>query len=118
MSRIRLLTVTALTMGLLGGMAPAAFAGDTPSPSPSPTFTRPVPTPQTCATRPITFAPTASPTDEVSPARPGATRPRRRPSTRSPLPPEQFVAQVTALGSTVVQNRVIARRPRLRHRVA
>lgn len=110
MTRIRLLTITALTIGLLGGMAPAAFAGDTPSPSP--TFTRPVPAPQTCATRPVTFTPAASPAGEVSTAAyrghptPAPTvNPQRR------CAPETFLSQFTALGSTVVQNRVIAAGP-------
>ena len=113
MSRLKLLTIAGLTMGLLGGMAPAAFAGDTPTPDP--TFTRPVPVPvQNCFQRPITFAPTAGPTDEVSPAVRGdhptpTVTPTVNPQAR--CRPEQFVAQVTALGSTVVQNRVIANGP-------
>ena len=109
MNRLRVFGAVVLTMGLVGGMAPAAFAGDVPSQTP--TFTRPVPAPQTCATRPVTFAPTVSPTDEVSTA---AYRGHPTPQpTINPqrCSPEQFVAQLTAVGNVVVQNRVIASGP-------
>lgn len=115
------LAVTLASCTMLGLGATAAFAGVTPTP----TVTRTVPPPrpvQQCdqGGRPITFTPTVnpnpdnqvSPTDEVSTAAyrghptPGPTvNPQQR------CTPEAFVAQITALGSTVVQNRVIANGP-------
>jgi hypothetical protein len=105
MSRFRTLAVAGVMVASFATVGtPAAFA-DTPTPTPTHTIRPPVATPQTCdrAGRPITFAPTVSPDDKVSPA--PVVNPQRRCS------PERFVVQITALGSTVVQNRVIASGP-------
>ena len=129
--RTKALAVAGASCMMIGLGAGAASAGVTPSPSPSVshTFTPPPrPVPQSCdRVRPITFAPTVNPSDEVSPTDGLSSQPDLRtvsPSptythTQTPPPvvnplrctPEQFVAQVTALGSTVVQNRVIANGP-------
>ena len=108
---------SAMMLGLGGG---AAFAGDHPTPTPTVTVTPPpVVTPQTCITRPVTFAPAVSPgdgspTDATLSAWHGGTptpEPTRPVVNPQRCRPETFVAQLTALGSTVVQNRVIATGP-------
>ena len=113
LSRFRALAVAgvmAASVVTLG--AGTAFAGVTPTPTP--TFTRtppPVPAPQSCApTRPITFAPIASPADGLQPAA-RHDHPTPPPVVNPQCSPEQFVAQITALGNLVVQNRVIASGP-------
>ena len=122
MFRFRALAVAgvmAASMVTLG--AATASAGVTPTPTPTYTHTPPpVPAPQTCApVRPVTFAPVVTPTAEVSPT--GATLQPDVKYGHTPTPPpvvnplrctpEQFVFQLTALGSTIVQNRVIAAGP-------
>lgn len=125
------LAVAAASCMTVGLGAASASAGVTPSPSPSYTHTQsppPRPVPQSCdrTGRPITFAPTVNPND-VSPTDGLSSQPDLRTVTPSPTythtqtpppvvnplrcTPEQFVAQITALGSTVVQNRVIANGP-------
>jgi hypothetical protein len=125
--RTNVLAVAAASCMMVGLGSTAAFAGTpTPEPSVTETFTPPPRPAPTCApTRPITFAPTVSPTDEVSPTDGLSSQPDLRTVSPTGKPtdhqrpvvnplrcsPEQFVAQITALGSTVVQNRVIASGP-------
>lgn len=147
--KLRLVALTgvmAASMVTLG--AGVAFAG-TPTPTPTVTVTpvtpspcptiktftptndgrdhgcpTPNPQPRDCQVRPITFEPTASPSDQV-----GLTakitrlgdHPSPSPSVTETTPPpvvnplrcrpETFVSQLTAIGTTVVQNRVIATGP-------
>ena len=99
MSRLKLFTTAALTAGLLGGMAPAAFAGDVPTPVPSQQIGT-VPAP--CPVPVRTFTPTASP-GHVQPADCPVAQPR--------LQRETFIVQLAQAGSTVLLNRVAATGP-------
>lgn len=104
-------SVMAASMVTLG--AGAASAGVTPTPTPTFTRTPPPVVNPNCSQRPITFispGDQASATDEASPL--GRVHPSGNPTVNPQrCSPEQFVAQVTALGNLVVQNRVIANGP-------
>lgn len=123
----QMLAVAAASFVMLGLGAASASAGVTPTPTPTRTFTPPpVVNPQTCTSRPITFAPTGPPADQVTPTD-GTLQPAARGGLptgqptdhKTPPPvvnpqrctPEQFVTQLTAVGNVVVQNRVIANGP-------
>ena len=114
--RISVLTAAlggVLALGLTAGPAMAT----TPTPVPTPTHTIrppvPVPTPQNCNQRPITFAPTAGPTDEVSPTDDGTLQTLKPVDHRTPPPvvnpqvrcrPESFNIALVLAGNSVITN--------------
>ena len=103
MSRLRLFTITGLTIGLLAGGTGVALAGDVPDPAPSQQIGV-VPTP--CPTPTIrTFTPAVNPTDTPTVNPTGTCPPRHR------LQRETFIVQLAQVGSTVLLNRVAATGP-------
>lgn len=120
MLKFRMLAVAgvmAASMVTLG--AGTALAGDTPTPEPTVTV-NPVPAPRTCDVRVRTFTPPGAPDQSlpgdqpsVDQGLPSHVRPTVTPTVNPQrrCSPEQFLVQLTALGNTVVQNRVIASGP-------
>jgi hypothetical protein len=104
--------LAAVGFAVVSAAALTTTAASASTPTPTPTHTRPVPTPQSCdqSGRPITFAPTVSPTDEVSTTDEASPLGRVHPSDQPTVNPqvrcrpESFNIALVLAGNSVITN--------------